>query len=452
MRLLFTLVVAALEATVVGLPLIALTTLGPPWPLLLLAVALGWLADQAARRGPRGRERPVLLTGAVAGGLLLPAARLGGPGAALGALLPGGPAFVAAYALLLLGLYLFWRGTRLDTRDSGAVGDLFGRGAAVGVAALILGALAGTGSPAGSPAVLAHIAGLVALGLLALALAHAQDAAGGRLAGLSWRWLATLLAAVAAVVAVATLGTSLVGGGAGAEAARTLISLALLPFALVGAALAWVFLTFLAEPLTAIIRAILARLQLLQLPEAPPPEQAEGAPGQADGALAMIERMAEGATFLMALIPVVILVAAILLLRRRRGARPAGDEERESLGMLTSLGADLRDLLGRLRNPFERRLEGLRAALAALRGDDPSTRARRAYVGLLLLLEGRGRPRPPALTPAEFTPAAAEAAGDPGPVGTLTGAYERARYSPGGASPADADGAEEALRALQRRQ
>lgn len=449
MRLLFVVVVAALEATAVSLPLALLAPQAPPWPLLMLAIALGWLADQLARRGPAGWQGATLLAGAALGGLLLPAAHFGGPLVALGALLPGRPGFMAAYALLLLGLFLVWRGTRLDTSDSGAVGERFRWAIIVGVVAMILGAL--TGHPAlGSAAVLGHVAGLVALGLLAMALAHAQDVAGGRLSGLSWRWLATLAAAVAGVVAVATLATSLVGGGAGAEAARTLIGIFLLPFALVGAALAWVFLTFLAEPLTALIQALMAQLQLLQLPEGPTEPAGQGV-DLSGGPLETIERLASGATFLMALIPIAILVAAILLLRRRMLPRGASDEERESLGTAASLAADLRDLLGRLRNPFARHPEGLRAALAGLTGDDPSARARRAYIRLLLLLEGRDRPRPPAATPAEFAPAAAEATGAPEPVAALTAAYERARYSPAGATAADATGAEEALRRLQGR-
>lgn len=449
MRLFFIVVVAALEATVVSLPLTALTRAGPPWALLLLAVALGWLTDQVSRRVAPQRQRAALLVGAAAGGLLLPATSLGGPLAALGALLPGSPSFVSAYALLLLGLFLFWRGSRLDTGDSAAVGDLFGRGAAISLVAMILGAVAGTGAPLGSPIILAHIVGLIGLGLLALALAHAQDTAGGRLTGLSWRWLATLLAAVAVVVVVATLGTGLVGGGAGATAARALISLVLLPFALVGGALAWLFLTFLAEPLAALLRSILAQLSLIQIAEPPPPQEAVNPQG-IDGAFATIGRLAEGATFLMALIPIALLILAILLLRRRRGAAAGGDEERESLGLGASLAADLRDLLGRLRNPFARRLEGLRAALAALRENDPSSRTRRAYIGLLLLLEARERPRPAALTPAEFTPAAAAAVGAPDPVDALTAAYERARYNPAGADSADADRAEAALERIRQ--
>lgn len=450
MRLCFLLVVAALEATAVSLPLTALTGLGLAWPLIFVAVLLGWLSGQVARGLGPGRGRGALLAGVVVGGLVLPAAHLGGPLAALGALLPGSPGFLASYALLLLGLFLFWRGARLDTGDSAAVASLFGWSTAVGLGSMVVGAISGTGAPAGSPAALGHAVGLVGLGLMALALAHAQESAGGRLGGLSWRWLATLLAATVAVVAIAIIGTGLVGGGEGVGAARALIALLLLPLALVGGALAWLFLTFLAEPLAALIRQILSGLQLLQPPE-PPPAEGGGPAAGLEGALATIGRLAEGATFLMALIPVAILVLVILLLRRRQGARPSADEERESLGFAASLTGDIRELLGRLRNPFERRLTGLRAAMAALVGDDPTTRARRAYVGLLLLLEGRALPRPAAQTPAEFAPAAAEAAGAPAPVSALTEAYEQARYSPAGASPADAAAAEAALRALERR-
>ncbi len=450
MRLFFILVVAALEATVVGLPLTALTTLGVPWALLFLIVLLGWFSDQVDRRLPPGRERAALLVGAAVGGLLLPSLGLGGVGAALGGLLPGSSDFLAAYTLLLLGLYLFWRGVRIDTGDSGGIGDLFGRGAVVGLVAVIVGAITRTGEPASSPAVLVQIVGLNGLGLLALALAHAQDAAGGRLAGLSWRWLATLMAAVGVVVVVAVLGAGLVGGSGGA-AARGLITLVLLPFALVGGALAWLFLTFLAGPLSALIQAILAQLQLIEVPEPPLSSEAQP-PAAIDGALTTIQRMAEGTTFLLALIPIVLLVVAILLLRRRQAARPQGDEERESLGLVASLGSDLRDLLGRLRNPFARSLTGLRAALAALSGDDATTRTRRAYVRMLLLLEGRDQTRPPTLTPAEFAPVASEATGDGAGVGAITASYEQARYSPAGAQASDADAAEGALRKLERGQ
>lgn len=448
-RLLFVLVLAALETTVVSLPLTALATGVPAWPLLFGAVALGGLADQLALRLPKRLDRPVLLGGALLAAALVIGGALGvAPLAALAALIPGGPDVFQAYVLLLLALFLYWRGTRLDTRDSAGVGALFGRGVIAGVAGLMLGAVAGTGLPLGSPAILAQIVALIGLGLLALALAHAQEVAGGRLGGLSWRWLLTLLAAIGVVLALALLGVSLLGQGEAAAAAQGFLRLILLPLALVGGAIVWVLITLFAEPLRALIAALLARLQGITPPPAPEPglSDQEGATAAAQS----IERLANGATFLLALIPIAILVIAILLLRRRRRPEGGGDEERESLGVLASLSGDLRGLLAGLRNPFARRLEGLRAALAALTGDDPTTRARRAYVRLLLLLEGRERGRPPAATPAEFAPAAAEAAGAAEPVARLTAAYEQARYDPSGATPAAAASAEEALRGIEQ--
>jgi hypothetical protein len=446
-RLLFALVIAALEATAVSLPLAALFPGAPPWPLLFACVALGWIADQLALRLPPRLDRPALLAGALAATAALIGGVLGrGPLGALAALIPGSPDLLQAYALLLVALFLFWRGSRIDTRDSAAVGALFGRGSAAAVVGLLLGAVSGTGLPLGHPAILTQIVALVGLGLLALALAHAQDAAGGRLSGLSWRWLLTLVAAVALVIGVATVAAGLLGSGEVIAAAQGLLRIVLLPFAIVGGAIVWLLVTLFAEPLLYVVQQLLARLQGLQ---PPPLEQAPGQPQGAAAAAETIVRIASGATFLLALIPILVLLAAILLLRRRARPRPGAEEERESLDLAASLVGDLRDLLAGLRNPFARPLTGLRAALAALAGDDPTTRARRAYVGLLLHLEGRQQVRPPAQTPAEFAPTAAEQA-PAEPVARLTAAYERARYSPAGATAAEAAAAEQALREVER--
>lgn len=448
-RLLFFLVLAALEATSISLPLTALTRVDLAWPLLFLPVLLGWLVDQLTLRAPKRLERPLLLAGALFAVLLPLAVRLGGLPAGLSALLPGGPNFLLAYSVLLATLYLYWRGSRLDTNDSGVVGTLFGRAAAAAVVSLMLGALARTGAPIGSPVVLLHVVAFISLGLLGLALSHAQDVAGGRLTGLSWRWLLTLLAAIGVVVVVATLAIGLLGGGEAIAIAQGLLQLALLPFAIVGALLAWLLVTFLGAPLTALFRLISAQLQGLQAAQNLPQAPAENGP--AAGAFEAIERLAVGATGLMALIPIVILLLAIVLLRQRRRVRPGADEERESLALFASLSGDLRDLLGRLRNPFARSLAGLEAALAALQGSDPSTRVRRSYLRLLLLLEARQRSREATQTPAEFAPAAAATTGAPSAIAGLTEAYQHARYNPAGAAPADADAAEQALRSLDTR-
>lgn len=448
LRLFFALLLAALETTAVSLPLAALVAGAPSWALLFGAVLLGWLADQVALRLPAPFERPVLLAGALLAAALVIGGDLGaGFLGAFGALLPGSPVLLPAYTLLLLALLLFWRGTRVDTRDSAAVGALFNRGCVAGVAALLAGALLGTGLPLGSPAILAQIVALVGLGLLALALVHAQETAGGRLAGLGRRWLLTLLAAVGAVLTLALFALALLGQGEAAAAAQGLLRLILLPFALVGGAIVWVILVLFAEPLRALIAAILARLRGIE--PLPAPDTAFGEQ-QGQAAFETITRIANGATFLLALIPIAILVAVILLLRRRARPRPEANEERESLGILGALAADLRDLLAGLHNPFARPLAGLQAALASLTGDDATTRARRAYVRFLLLLESRDHARPPAQTPAEFAPAAAAAVDAEEPVARLTGAYEQARYNPSGATSSAAEAAEAALQSLRR--
>ncbi|MFV9507231.1 MAG: DUF4129 domain-containing protein [Oscillochloridaceae bacterium umkhey_bin13] len=447
MRLLFTLVLLALEATVVGLPLVALTTLYAPWPLLALVVVLGWQADGLALRYPRRRSL-ILGASALGSALLLPLVAHGGLLPTLAAMIPGQLAFGSAYSLLVLGLFLFWRGTRLDSRDSAAIGTLFGRGAAVGGAALLIGGLLGTGAPTNSALVIGHVIALGTLGLTALALAHAQDAAEGRLNDLSWRWLITLLAAVTAVVIMATLLATLLGGGDGLAALQNLIALLIFPLALVGGIIAWFLITFLAEPISALIRTIMAALQRFQLPEEPIAQESGPLIVEGGDFLRTAQNLAEGATFLMALIPIIILVLLILVLRRRQQAADGSDEERESLGAVRSLVGDLRDLWARLRNPFARHPEGLRAALANLRGNDPTSRTRRAYVQLLLRLEAQAQTRPPTQTPAEFAPTAAQASAAE-PVAILTDAYQRARYRPAGADPNDAEQAEAALRRLE---
>lgn len=442
-RLIFLLALAAMEATLVSVPLLALTGLDVAWPWLLGLVLLGRMADAASLRLPARYERPLLAGLALAGALALVTLQLGiGVGEALVGLFPSGPRFLGIYALTLVALYLFWRGARLDTRDSAAINALFRRGIGVIFLALIVGPLVRPGEFPGGP-LAAQVVEFISVGLLALALGHANDEGELRGRRLTWRWLLALGLAIGLVVLVGALLTGLLGGGEALAAAQGLIRLALLPFALIGATIAWLFITFLAEPLAALIQAILARLRIT--PGEPPPT-GDVALTDTAGWLDpdMIAQMAEQLTFLMALIPIGLLIVALLALRRR--ARPRADEEeRESLGLFASLSSDLRDLLGRVANPFARPAHGLSAALAALRGDDPTARVRRAYVRLLLRLEARRQTRAESQTPAEFEPVAAAATAAPGPLSDLTSAYEAARYNPAGA---DAGAAERAERAL----
>ncbi len=445
MRLFFLLVLGAFETTAVSLPLLAFTSLRVPWPLLAFTLALGWLAEWIASALP-ARRRLVLASGACLAALWLPAWQPAGLGPALLNLVTPGSGFLASYSLLLIGLFLFWRGTHLLEHDSAAVETLFQRAAAAGVISLVLGTLLGTGAPAGSAELLIQIVALGGLGLAALALAHVQEAAAGP-DGPGWRWLATLLAAVALVLTLATFVASLAGGSQALNLLQGLLAMLLLPFALLGSLIAWLVLSVIGGPLTRLMLALQAALARLQLRD-PPTAQAETPDLSQGAALESIQRLAEGATFLMALIPLVILVLVILFLQRRRGRARRTDEERESLGLREGLGRDLHDLFARLRKPFRRTPQGLHAALAALRSNDPATRIRRAYLRLLLRLEATGYPRPPARTPAEFSATAATSL-DPGQVITLTTAYEHARYNPAGATLAEAEAAEAALPASQ---
>ncbi|MBO9316589.1 MAG: DUF4129 domain-containing protein, partial [Chloroflexus sp.] len=125
------------------------------------------------------------------------------------------------------------------------------------------------------------------------------------------------------------------------------------------------------------------------------------------------------------------------------------DEEHQSLDVGQSLLSDLRDLLGTLRRPFQRRLSGLQAALLALRDADAGTRVRRAYVQALIMLEARGWRRSPDQTPSEWCARMAAVLPEANPFTDLTANYERARYRLDGVDETEAEAAENALQALQ---
>jgi hypothetical protein len=144
-----------------------------------------------------------------------------------------------------------------------------------------------------------------------------------------------------------------------------------------------------------------------------------------------------------AIVPILLILALFLLARQRRRRAPNADEERESLWSWGGLANDLLGLLAKLGSA--KRAEGLRDALARLRGDDPISRIRRSYIKLLLIGEERSQPRLAPQTPHEYAsdastllPAAAQ------PIATLTDAYERARYYPAGTTDAEAAAAERA--------
>jgi hypothetical protein len=444
-RTVFLLCLAALEATFFSTVALLLAGQLRIWPLCFGLVLIGRAADHLTTRSPSRVDRPLLILGAALAALCAVVGFLElSPSAALAVLLPGSADFGNGYLALLFGLLLYWRGTRLDTLEGSQIFAYFTRSTGALVVLLLLSAILPSAAFGRDTRLFAHLLGFVSLGLGALALAHAR--ASGASQRLSGRYAATLIGAVTLIVFVASLLGALVAGGGVLEALRQAITLLFIPLALMGGALTWLVLTFIAEPLAALIRTILANFRAEPLPEVPQQPQSWAIIEQP--ADEFIRNLAYGTTWLMALIPLVLLITAILLLRRRRSRGKNSPEERESLGLLAGIAEDLRDLLGKLRTPFGGQLSGLQAALARLRADDPSTRVRRAYVRLLIHLERSDVRRPPTRTPDEFAPTAAASTGHPHQIAELTARYERARYNPHGATPADAAAAEEALRHL----
>lgn len=441
LRILTALCLAALEATIITVPLRALTPLDLSWIVCWIVIAAGWFTEQLALRVPTRFERVLLATGALIALLGSVATRL-----PLSALLLGNPAWPLAYLLAFIGLFLFWRGTRLPLRDSSLTLSIVSRGALLLLVSLMLGPIF---NPLGDRELLtSYVLGFIGFSLMSLALVRTHELATPDQQPINWRWILVIGGAIGVVVGMSVLISAALSGGDALAVARGLIQALIFPFALIGGAIAYLFLVTIGEPLSRLIQAIFANLELL--PE--PPQPTDEALGELEAlpTFELIERLAETATWLLALIPLGLLLVGILLIRRRRN--PASDqaEERESLGITSNLQRDLRDLLGRLRNPFARRRTGLAAALAALQGTDPTTRVRRAYVRLLLLLEQRALVRPSHVTPSEFVPLIDTDATVRDPIATLTNAYERARYDPTGADGAAATAAEAALQVVEQ--
>ncbi len=433
----------AFEATLTALPLLALTGLALPWLGMAVAVGLGWLAD--GMRTPYRRGALMLAP-------LVAAIELGwfafglDPWQLVLTLLPGQPQSGLVYLTVLTAFFLVWRGAGLTTYDSVTLITLFNRGSLVAGGSLFLVPLFRAGSPPPTDLLLGYVAVLVGSGLGALALTHALETVTAQRQMVDVRWMMLLGAVIGGVLTIGAVLVALFSGEAALAGMLTALQVVLLPFALIGSLIVYL----LVETLGGVVRALLGLLgqslaQINLLPEPPPTQESVTV---SDGAVETVIAIAQQATLILALIPLVALLV-LLLLWQRRVRRLATDEERQSLDVGQSLLSDLRDLLGKLRSPFQRRLTGLHAALAALRGLDPSTRVRRAYVQVLLALEARGWRRRTAQTPAEWCETVAPLLPDPAPMVTMTAAYERARYHPAGATPADAEAAEQAARALQ---
>lgn len=446
-RALYFLGLVVVEATPIALLLLLLGGHGT-WALLIGIVLAGTLVDWLAQRWlPVERQRQALLGAALLLALWVIKGQVGGGygllagwGRALGALFGFGDRQVGlAYLLLLITLYAFWRGTRLPDHDSISLRGLFARSSFALIVILGIGFLTFTGAnDALVTSATVMVLSFFAVGLLSIALASASEEHDTQLRRLGWRGVLTLCGAIGLVLIAGLLFASLFGH----ETAQTL-------YAIIRVLALLIALIFL--PLVLAVEALLERLaRLIDL---------SGIFSQLEQNQQQQQQLQQRATDLFgflppwlgvvlqvffALLPVLLLVALFLLVRHRSRRRSSRDEERESLWSWNGLGADLRDLFASLRQTA-RRDEGLRGALARLRGRDPASRIRRSYVRLLLAGEARAHPRTPPQTAREYEPDAdAMLPMAAGPIATLTGAYERARYHPGAASPADADEAERA--------
>jgi hypothetical protein len=450
-RLIYSLCLAIVEATPAALPLVLAGAPGA-WGMLVFIVLAGALADWlAAGWLPVERQRPVLL----AVGLVLAAwaikvaigagaGLLSGWGMAFGALFSlAGPNSGTAYLTLLITLYAFRRGTRLLDHDSISLRRLFAR-ASVGLLLIlgIVGLSAFRPSDVRLTLTTAMLLTFFAVGLLAIALAAASEEHDTRLGRLGWRGLLTLAGAIALVLMLGLLFAAVFGQDA-AQAVRALVQVVVL----VAALIILPFLLLLEGVLRWIaglinlsgLEQMLARLQQQQRQQQTfAAEPLDIFPPWVGAALQVF----------FALLPVLIIIALYLLVHRRSRREPNRDEERESLWSWSDLRADLRDLLAGLRRT--RSEEGLRAALARLRGDDPASRIRRSYIRLLLAGETHERPRAAPQTPREYAPeAGAMLPAATRPIAALTEVYERARYHPTSAPSADADAAERAWGAIE---
>jgi nitrate reductase NapE component len=437
------LLLAAFEATLVSLFSITIG-LGPSWLLLFGVVLVGRAFDWLTTRLPAQIERFVLLAGAIVAVLLVV-----GRTTEIGivALLPGSNEFGLAYLLLLVALFTYWRGTQLTSADSSSVSAHFGRGGGfIGLLLLLLSPLVGA-DPERTSTITIQILAFVALGLLNMALlttATEQTAA----QRMGWRWFATLALSILGLLAVGGLLIALLGGEQGLATLQQLLTLILTPIALVGAFLAWLFFILLGEPIVRLIRWINSRFEQPNIDDAPPFAEQSTLFGSDPGTF--ITGLAASATWIMALIPVIVLIGLVLLMQRRRRKPLGGDEQRVSLGLIDGLSSDLQSLLQGLRNPFARSQQGLLSALAALGRNDPTSRVRRVYVNLLLRLERERLARQPAETPHEFAQTAQQVIPQHNALETITVAYEQARYNPAGASEEEAALAEQALRNISK--
>jgi len=449
-RILFYLGLAVVEATPSAL---LLTVAGADaWGALVLVVLAGVLADWIILR----RLRPAYHKPALAAiGIVFALWVVKGQVANLGPLVGWDRALaalsdlearqsIAVYLSMLLGLYCFWRGTRLTQHDSVTLHRLFRISMLVLIVVVFIRFFSGGPGLALAGLATTEVISFFAVALLTIALASAAEEREIELRRMGWRGLATLVGAIALVMFLGIL----IGALFGREAAAMI--------RLAWGAIVFVILLILTPFLYLLATIVDWLIHLVQLPDALPMGSLRGF---FDNLMRQQNRIEAASAFpawvealirgFCAIVPILLIISLFLIARRRTTRKPDADEERESLWSWSGLANDLRSLLAKLGTT--KRAEGLRDALARLRGDDPISRIRRSYIKLLLIGEERSQPRLAPQTPHEYAsnastllPAAAQA------IAGLTDAYERARYHPTGTSDDDAEAAERAASAIDQ--
>jgi hypothetical protein len=447
-RWLFYLGLAVVEATPAAL---FLTIAGAnAWGALIVVVLGGALADWIVLRrlrpefqGPALAAIALLAALWVVKGLLPGSGLFTGWGQAVAALFDiHSTRSIPVYLSMLLGLFCFWRGTRMTLHDAVTLHRLFRISTALLMLVVFIRFFSGGAGSALANLATAEVIGYFAIGLLTIALASASEERESELRRMGWRGLASLAGAVVLVIFLGVL----VGALFGREAAA-IIRLLWQGLILIVGLMVAPFIYLFASLIEGLIRFLNLGQLLNTLTQPHPLQDAfQQQPKELAGLPPWVQTLIQ---IFCAVVPIVVLLSLFLLARRRNRRGSGADEERESLFTIGGLAEDLLGLLGKLR--AKERPEGLRGALAHLRGNDPISRIRRSYIRLLLVGEARSLPRLAPQTPREYLPAAGSMLPSAGqPIDALTAAYERARYRPAGATPADADAAERAWGAIDQ--
>ncbi len=449
-RIFFYLGLAVVEATPSAL---LLTVFGvDAWGALVLVIFAGMLADWIILRRLRpAYQRPALAAIGllfalwVVKGQVVGLSPLAGWNQALAALADlDSRQSIAIYLCMLLGLYCFWRGTRLTQHDSVTLHRLFRISMILLIVIVFIRFFVSGPGLALAGLATTEVVSFFAVSLLTIALASASEEREVQLRRMGWRGLVTLAGSVVLVVFLGILIGALFGREAAAlirllwQGIVLVILLIALPFIyLMALVLEWLIRLLhvgdplAMRPLSGLFDSILRQQNGVSALEALPP---------------WVGALIRG---FCAIVPMLLILALFLIARQRRHRAPNADEERESLWSWSGLANDLLGLLAKLGTA--KRAEGLRDALARQRGDDPISRIRRSYIKLLLIGEERNQPRLAPQTPQEYAPNASTllpAAAQP--IATLTDAYERARYHPAGTTDVEAAAADRAASAIDQ--